>query len=163
MEVRRIRADEGIAYRKVRLRALKLAPDAYGSTFAEASARSEEEWSRFAQRSAESETFALFVLDRGDGRLAGLAAISMEEGAPAEGTVFQMWIDEDLRGSEWASALLAAAEQHAESLGARSITLSVEDDNPRARRFYDRAGYVPTGVSEGNRRGGETLEMRRRL
>jgi ribosomal protein S18 acetylase RimI-like enzyme len=163
MEIRRIRADEGLAYREVRLRALKQAPDAYGTTFAEASTRTETEWTEFARRSAESETFALFVLDRGDGSLAGLAAISMEEGVPEEGTVFQMWIDEDLRGTEWGSGLLAAAERHGESLGARSITLSVEDDNPRARRFYDRAGYTLTGASEGNRRGGQTLEMRRWL
>jgi ribosomal protein S18 acetylase RimI-like enzyme len=163
MHVRRILADEGAAYREVRLRALRLAPDAFGTTFESASARSDAEWDAFARRSAESETFALFVLDRGDDSLAGLAAISMEEGVPEEGTVFQMWVDEDLRGSAWASALLAAAEQHGQSLGARSVTLSVEDDNPRARRFYERAGYSPTGATEGNRRGGETLEMRRWL
>lgn len=162
MEVRRIRADEVSAYREMRMRALALAPEAYGTTLAEASARTDDEWRTLVHRSATSDDFALFVLDRGAGRLAGSAGLMIEAGR-ADPEIVQMWLDEDLRGDGWGEALVAAAEARALARGWSACTLWVEDDNPRARRFYTRSGYRPTGLDEPNRRGGKTLCLRRVL
>lgn len=160
MEVRRIRSGEARAYREVRLRALRLAPYAYSTTFEEATRRSDDEWHEFAERLAVSPGLAGFVLDVGEGRFGGLASVRLEaDGTSAE--VNQMWVDEVLRGRGWADALLAACEGYALAAGAPRITLWVAEGNARAAGLYARCGFTPTGASEafpGGGLGGGGLE-----
>ncbi len=47
------------------------------------------------------------------------------------------------RGHGIADALLAGIEARARELGCCRITLEVRDDNPRARRVYERNGFTP--------------------
>ena len=148
MEVRRIRREEVAPYREMRLRALTLAPEAYGTTLEDALAREYEDWEGMVLRAATAEDFALFVLDR-------------VEGESAEPQVIQMWLDEDLRGAGWAEQLLAAAEAHARALGHASCHLWVAEGNDRARRLYERCGYALTGVQGDNGRGGLEHQMRK--
>ncbi len=162
MEVRRVRPDEVGPYREMRLRALREAPDAFGTTLASALARDDAEWSGMVVRSATSDDFALFVLDRGDGRLAGSAA-AMANPQHQDMGVIQMWLDADLRGQGWADALLAAAEGHARGLGRTACALWVVETNEPARRFYERCGYTFTGITEMNERGLKECLMRRVL
>lgn len=51
---------------------------------------------------------------------------------------------------------MAAAERRATALGARAIELGVEPPNPRARRFYKRLGYAPSGLRRAAVRHGRT-------
>ena len=162
MEVRRIRPAEVAPYREMRLRALTLAPEAYGTTLEDALSREYEDWEGMVLRAATAAGFALFVLDRGDGRLAGSAA-AFVEGDAAEPQIIQMWLDEDLRGAGWAEQLLAAAEAHVRALGHPSCVLWVADGNDRARRLYHRCGYALTGVQGDNGRGGLEHQMRKHL
>ena len=46
------------------------------------------------------------------------------------------------RGRGTGSLLIAAADEHAAALGAHRIGLAVERENLRARRLYERLGYV---------------------
>lgn len=46
------------------------------------------------------------------------------------------------RGQGIADALLAGVEARARELGCCRITLEVRDDNPRARRVYERSGFT---------------------
>ncbi|MDA1010168.1 MAG: GNAT family N-acetyltransferase, partial [Chloroflexi bacterium] len=138
MDVRPIRPDEVEAYRDVRLRALREAPYAFSTTFDEAAARPESTWREFTHRLAAREELVGFVLDRGDGRLAGLATVRLEA---LSAEVNQMWLDEDLRGQGHAEALLHAAEAFAQERGVVCMELWVEDDNHRAIRTYERCGY----------------------
>lgn len=162
MELRRIRPGEWEAYRTMRLRALQLAPEAYGATFAEDDARPQADWMALAERGATAEDSAMFVLDRG-GALGGSALVTRNPERPGAATVFQMWLDEDLRGSGWAKQILDAAERFARDLGALVVELGVQDENPRAQRFYERCGYTPSGEDEANVRGGQTIGMRKLL
>lgn len=162
MEIRRIRPDEFEAYREVRLRALRSAPYAYGSTFEEASTRDEAAWREFTERLATSERNAGFVLDRGEGRFGGLASIRFEDD-DASAEVNQMWVDEDLRGGTWAKALLDAAEAYASAGGVRRVTLWVTEGNVRAARLYARCGYTPTGATGALPRVGPGLELAKEL
>lgn len=162
MEVRRIRPDDVEAYREVRLRSLRLAPDAFGSTFEEASQRTDAEWREFTERLATSVHTAGFVLDRGDTSssvFGGLATVRLLDDptghasreAPRDAEVNQMWLDEDLRGGDWAPALLAACEAFARTLGpppVERVTLWVAATNERAARLYARCGYEPTGETD---------------
>lgn len=143
MLVRRLRADETAAYRDVRLRALLRAPEAFGSTYEESVARPDAVWAEFTLRLATSDAAAGFVLDRGDGRFAGLASVRLLEDGDAE--INQMWLDEDVRGGAWAQALLDACHAAAVAMGAPRTTLWVVETNERARRLYLRSGYRPTG------------------
>ena len=161
MEIRRLRADEGLAYRTVRLRALELEPEAYGQTLAEALADPEQLWHALAASVAAGGPCALFVLDRGDGAggdLAGTLYASVSEAPPHLGQLGAMWVDPDLRAQGWADALMEAARAWAARWGAPGVTLWVASGNERAWRFYARHGFQPTGVVE-RWDSGEAMEL----
>lgn len=148
MEIRELGPDDGLAYREVRLRALREAPTAFASTFEEESAQPDEFWQNLVSMTAESMESVLFAVDRGAGTLAGTAFVRVSPSAPHDAYVGGMWVDEDLRGGGWADALLESAERFSRRLGSQAIELWVSGSNPLAQRFYERNGYRPTGVRE---------------
>ncbi|GMU40942.1 MAG: N-acetyltransferase [Chloroflexota bacterium] len=154
MEVRRIRADEGLALKEVRLRALREEPDAYHTTYAEAAVHPDDEWHHRAARGADGAYEAMFVVDRGDGRLGGMVYTNALADAPHDAFISSMWLDADLRGGGMADALMHAAESWARAMGSPQVELWASLSNDRARRFYTRHGYVPAGVDEHWERGG---------
>jgi ribosomal protein S18 acetylase RimI-like enzyme len=166
MEVRRIRPDEVEAYRDVRLRALRLAPYAFSTTFEEASVRGEAEWREFTERLATSAHTAGFALDRGAGTFGGLVSVRIkdrEDSEDHEAEVNQMWLDEDLRGGDWGRALLDACERFAADAGVERLTLWVAEGNERAARLYARRGYLPTGETKAFPTGGLELRLAKAL
>ncbi len=56
--------------------------------------------------------------------------------------LYQLYVDPPFHGSGVAAALLGWAVAAARGRGAADLWLSVFVDNPRARRFYARAGFV---------------------
>ena len=56
--------------------------------------------------------------------------------------LYQLYVDPPWHGAGVAAELLAWAVRAAGSAGAVDLWLSVYVDNPRARRFYARAGFV---------------------
>src|SRR5713101_7200883 len=72
LEVRRIRADEGLRLRTLRLHALADAPTAFGSTLAREEAFPESVWHGRAARGAEGGDLVTFVAEQG-GQWVGLA------------------------------------------------------------------------------------------
>ncbi len=154
MEVRRIRADEGLALKEVRLRALREEPDAYHTTHDEAAVHADDEWHARAARGADGAYEALFVLDRGGGRLGGMVYTNALADPPHDAFISAMWLDADLRGGGKADALMQAAESWARAMGSPQVELWASFSNDRARRFYARHGYVPAGVDERWERGG---------
>lgn len=155
MEIRRLRADEGLAYRTVRLRALESEPAAYGQTLAEALADPEQLWHDLAVSVAGDDPRALFVLDRGDGDsgdsggdLAGTLYATVSDVSPHLGQFGAMWVDPDLRAQGWADTLIEAAQAWAAQRGAPGVSLWVASGNERAWRFYARHGFQPTGTIE---------------
>lgn len=163
MEVRRMRADEVEPYREVRLRSLLEAPDAFFATYEEEAAFEHGVWLRRAVDGAESMEAASFILDRGDGQFGGTVFVRVNPYEPYDSMVAAMWLDADLRGDGWADRLLTMAEDFARAAGSAYVELWVEGDNPRARRFYERLGYVPSGISQPNRRGGFEHLLRKDL
>lgn len=141
MDVHRVRQDEWRTLRDVRLRALADAPDAFGTTHAEAAVRTDQWWRDWAAKSAAEENQAMF-LAWVDGRPVGIAGVF---GDGTRFDVISMWTDPSARGRGVASSLLEAAIAFA---GDAPVFLSVTETNETARRLYERHGFVATGLTE---------------
>ena len=68
--------------------------------------------------------------------------------AEPEWLVYSMWVAPQARGRGVAADLIAAVREAAVEAGAEAIGLHVFEGNDRARRVYERLGFVFTGESE---------------
>jgi ribosomal protein S18 acetylase RimI-like enzyme len=157
VDVRRLQPGEWEILRQVRLHALQDAPDTFGSSFAEEDERPDTWWQ------ASIERLAWFVAED-HGVVVGLVA-GLPTGERPCPEVISMWVDPRHRGSSVATQLLDAVLDWARAAGAPEVALGVAEDNDRARRFYERAGFRPTGAGEPlrSRPTVRTLGMRLRL
>ena len=142
MDVRPLRADEGLIYRNLRLRALSDAPDAFGQTLGQAENRSDEEWiERAGEIAACPEHEVLFIAR--DGKIpCGTVYLRLESGI-AE--LYAMWVDPAFRRRHVGFALLEAAMSWARDRRASQIELWVTEGNEAAANLYRRAGFASTG------------------
>jgi L-amino acid N-acyltransferase YncA len=65
--------------------------------------------------------------------------------------VHAVYVHPDARGAGASAALMQAAIESALEKGARRVVLWVNDENKRARRFYERLGFreigrIPAGI-----------------
>lgn len=155
--VRRLGSAEWRLLREVRLRALADAPYAFGSTREEEAAREDEWWITSVT------TLGWFVAVDGTMVTGLIAAIPREESDDLH--VISTWVAPGRRGSAVAHQLVAAVGAWALDHGASGLVLDVAENNPRARRFYERVGFVETGAAKSLRGhpGVTTLEMRLEL
>lgn len=140
-----MRADEWEALRAVRLRALADAPDAFGTTHAEASVRPDSWWVEWALASAESGTQAMLLAWDGDAAV-GIAGVYFNDEQLWQ--VVSMWVEPAARGRGVGEALLDGVVAFARAHGAVDIRLSVTDGNDGARTLYERYGFVDAGFAE---------------
>src|SRR5690606_16455024 len=110
--------------RDVRLRALADSPTMFGSTLAREQEFDEAEWRRRAARPA------TFLASRG-GVDVGMAGAYEFDG---DWLLAGMWLAPQARGTGVVDSLVHACEAVAAQAGARTISLGVMEDNPRARR-----------------------------
>jgi len=100
----------------------------------------------------ESTTAATFIAWR-DGEPAGTATGKVDDPAdeytvPGAWQLVGMWVDPRSRGLGVADELVETVAGHARAEGAASLVLWVTEVNDRARAFYKRMGFVPTGVRQ---------------
>jgi ribosomal protein S18 acetylase RimI-like enzyme len=140
VQIRRVTPDEAPLYRRIRLEALRLSPEAFGSTFERESAQSDA-W--FAERLATSE-----VLGAWHGAdLVGVVGFRAQEGSKEahKGLLWGMYVQPAFRKEGLAGrlldALLALAKGRVEL-----VQLAVWDGNIAARRLYERFGFVAYGT-----------------
>lgn len=60
--------------------------------------------------------------------------------------LYDIWIEESMRGKGYGRAALLLLEERARVLGKKRIALHVFAHNERARRLYDELGYKPTNI-----------------
>jgi len=126
--------------RDIRLAALRDAPDAFGSTYAEQAAFTREQW---LGRIAGNSTF-LAYLDGGGTDPVGLAGGYQEEPGVIE--LVSMWVGPEARGHGVGEALIdAVADWAATITNAVTLHLWVTENNKPAVRLYERCGFIPTG------------------
>lgn len=156
-EVRRVTPQEWATLRYIRLAALRDSPRSFGSAYEREAGWDEAKWRESAR------SVAWFLAWR-DGRPVGIAGGTggrpsgpggpggqrKERNAPGgepgeERYVISMWVDPSARATGIADALIGAVAGWARADGARILKLWVADASPRARAFYQRARFRPTG------------------
>lgn len=131
----RVRADEWQTFRDVRLASLTDAPGAFGARHADWVGASEERW-----RSRLTDVpFTVVALSEGRG-------VGVVSGAPSQSQVelISMWVAPDHRGTGLSGRLIGAVVAWADSRGL-DTALMVRDDNARAIRAYESAGFLDLG------------------
>jgi GNAT superfamily N-acetyltransferase len=144
----RLGPDDWEISRQVRLTALAEAPYAFMSTLAREQRFDEQVW-RQRLGSPAAATFLAWV----DGEPAGTAAGKIDDPAdeftvPGSWQIVGMWVDPRARGTGVADQLIDHVTSHAREHGATAATLWVTEGNARARAFYQRMGFVPTGARQ---------------
>lgn len=135
-ELVRLDADGWRHFRDVRLASLAESPGAFGSRHADWVDAPEERW-----RSRLTDVPLTIVARSGD------RSVGVVSGVPAGGHVelISMWVSPEHRGTGLAGRLIDGVVAWATSLGLDTF-LMVRDDNPRAIRAYERAGFTDLGV-----------------
>ncbi len=132
------------ALKAVRLDALRDAPAAFGVTYAQSSANTEEAWRDHA---AGRRGVAFFLAWQGGeavgiaGGVTGMKGMTDDAGGGACELV-AMWVRPACRGSGVAAQLVDAVKAHALAAGLRRVELDVAPDNLPAARFYQKQGFV---------------------
>ena len=122
-----------------------------------------ELWTRILTSDEDSRTFV--ACDESDAVVAFVNIRgSRDESAPAEtGEVVSIYALESAWGTGAGRALMAAAVDELRALGFTDAILWVLDSNPRARRFYELAGWTLDGAEKDEVwRGAELHEVRYR-
>ena len=124
--------------RTIRLRALRDAPDAFGSTAEEVAARPPESW---AEQLSTLPTFVAVI----EGRDVGLVRFDPDEESAETGWLISMWVSPEARGAGVRGALIDALVESATSLGVAQLELDVGDYNAPAIALYSSQGVEATG------------------
>jgi ribosomal protein S18 acetylase RimI-like enzyme len=149
--------------RQLRLEMLRDTPLAYLETLEHAESLDESVWRQRARRGETNGQTSVVAID-GD-RWVGHMGGYIPDVATGP-TLVSVYVAPDRRGDDAgvARALLTEIERWAAANGT-TLRLEVHEDNPRARRFYEKLGFVLTGRTTAYplQPGGLELEMIKRL
>ncbi|MGH6870855.1 MAG: GNAT family N-acetyltransferase [Rhizomicrobium sp.] len=149
MIVRRMTEDDFDALREIRLEALRLHPENFGSDLEYEEAFSREQW---LARMATAVTLGGFV----DGELCGIVVFARPRGRKIghTGEIGAMYVRAQHRGKGLSDALMEALIDCAVS-EVEQLKLTVNAENAPAIRFYARHGFRPIGKYPNSLRVGE--------
>lgn len=139
IDIRLLTADEWAVFRQVRLRALADTPQYFGTTLAEAQARTKADWR------AALEDRAQFVASAEGATLGTVAGIPDPERGGVH--LISMWVAPEARGTGVADLLVRAVSDWSVAGGHNVVWLEFADGNVVAERLYLRNGFVRTGES----------------
>ena len=144
LKIRRIRPDEGLRLRALRLYALADAPTAFGSTLAHEEAYPEDVWHERAAGGATSGDRVTFIAEMGE-RWVGMATgVPSQSGGPGPMLV-SMFVDGTVRRRGVGVTLVESVIGWARASQADRLTLWVTASNEAAVGLYRRCGFRPTG------------------
>jgi GNAT superfamily N-acetyltransferase len=159
MDIRRIRADEGLRLRDIRLRALADSPMAYGSTLAREQAYPEAVWHERAANGAAADKSVTFVADH-DNRLVAMAtglppesdhhAVSPTPSPLASPMMVGVYVDGGVRRQGIGVELVAAVIEWARARGWARLRVWITSGNAPALALYRRCGFRATGATRPN-------------
>ena len=140
MIIRTLTADDLADWRAIRLEALKRLPEAFLTTYAEERQKNDADVSAMLDKGGVLGAFS-------DQDLAAVLSLDPETrtALAQRAWINAVYVRPDWQGSDVAHQLLSAAILQAKARGFVQLELYVESDNPRAIRFYERAGFVLAG------------------
>lgn len=141
--IRRITADDVEVYRHTRLRALADSPDAFASTYAAEAAFPHQTWVERVVGASAGTDRAMFLAFDGKECIGLVGGFTDDLGADRQ--LVSMWVAPAYRGTGVAADLVDAVLAWAVDGGAKTVGLWVTRGNDRARRLYERLGFVVTG------------------
>jgi RimJ/RimL family protein N-acetyltransferase len=136
---RRLTAADADAYRRLRIEGLQNSPASFGSSLAEEVDKPAAAW---VERLDKGFVFGLFDADTLVGT-AGFYREAMKKSAH-RGHLVGVYLSPGSRGRGGADLLIAAVIAEARN-HVLQLHLAVTQDNPRARRLYERQGFVIYG------------------
>ncbi len=157
--VRRVRADEWLQLRTLRLEALRDpdAPLAFLESHDDAAARPDEFWHSRTAAAAVGDHVAQFVgVDARDSLLGSVTVIVQAPGSldhhgavvpQRRAMLVGVYVRPTHRGDGLITALVDAGAGWARERGFRQLFLDVHRENARAQGAYRREGFAPSGVA----------------
>ena len=140
LRVRPGRARDTVALRAIRLEALADSPEAFGDSFERCVAWGEGEWTRRADE------WNFYLAER-DGRVVGMARGEVHDERPDTRWLFAMYVSPSARGTDVARRLVDTVGAWTLAEGVHALHLYVSSSMARAKRFYEKSGFLATGES----------------
>src|SRR5215475_14576608 len=137
MEIRRIRTDEALRLRALRLHALVDAPMAYGSTFAREESFPEAVWHERAATGAAGGNVVTFVAERGN----------LEPENNSQPTIVGVFVDGSVRRQGVGVELVEQVVSWARARGWTRLIVWITSGNEPAIRLYRRCRFEFTGTT----------------
>ncbi len=138
IRLEQLRPDEGPRLRAVRLRALLDAPDAFGTTFEQASAWGADAW---AQQLRDLVTFVAVE----DGNDVGMVRCAHDAERADVAWLISMWVAPEVRRRGIGGALVDIVIGRTRAKGVSRLLLDVTDTNVPAIALYAAKGFAPNG------------------
>ncbi|WPK10428.1 GNAT family N-acetyltransferase [Lysinibacillus louembei] len=133
-------------YREIRLNALKINPEAFGSTYEREAAFP---IATFEERLKSTENQFVLGALKDDGSLIGIVAFKREESLKMnhKGNVFAMYVAPEHRGQGVGKLLMLELISKAKNCdGLEQINLTVVSDNDSTKQLYTSLGFETYGV-----------------
>ena len=146
IKIRRIKKEEWILYKKLRLESLQDSPTSFSTTFEEAFKRTEESWKKQGEDASSGRERCTFLILYNE-EVRGLASIYEEE-EETIGELLQVWVSPELRGTGAARDLVHALLEWAKDNGYQTIIAIVFNNNETALKFYLKLGFKITKENE---------------
>ncbi|MBV8893351.1 MAG: GNAT family N-acetyltransferase [Acidobacteria bacterium] len=133
-------------FKAVRLRALRDAPYAFSSTYAEELLFPQSEWlTRVERMNGERGTGFLAIDDKSP---CGIVASFLDQNDPTQVQLVSMWTAPTHRRYGIGRLLVNQVIAWASRRDAQTLRLMVTSNNDPALRFYERLGFLRTGRTE---------------
>jgi GNAT superfamily N-acetyltransferase len=87
-----------------------------------------------------------FVAEHG-GQIVGFVSVGSSRDPDTDGELFAIYVHPEHWGTGVGRTLIESGEEELRTLGHEEAILWVLDDNPRARRFYELAGWSADGTA----------------
>lgn len=136
--VNQLQPGEEDRFRALRLRSLRDAPDAFGTTLEVAAGWPVASWTR------QLRTMPTFVAVR-SGEDIGIVRGALDPDNPEQVWLISMWVAPTARDTGAGAALVAAVQDWARDTPASRLVLEVGAHNHPAQRLYQRMGFQDTG------------------
>lgn len=145
--IRRLRADDQVAYAALRLRGLELHPEAYGTGAADWKAGTAEQVRRSLEGGPDDVVLGAFA----DGVLVGLVGLKREpkQSVRHKGTIWGFFVDPAHRRAGHGRALVQQLVEAARGLGLVYVRALVTTTSVAALALFEAAGFTRYGLEQG--------------